>query len=280
LALTNPGGGALLGSPHTAVLTIVDGEVGGSIQFGADHYRVREGKGSGAITVTRSNGTAKVTVNYTTLAGSATAGADYTETSGTLTFGRHRRSKTFRVPVVNDTLAEAPEIVLLQLSSPTQGAVLGPRQSAVLTLVDNDAGGAFRFSAAAYSVKEGTPSATITVTRSGGAAGDVSVDVAVVGGTAVVGTDFTIPGALVPNALVRLPFAPGQTRGSFTIAIANDSDAEPNKTVLLGLQNPQGGSTLGSPATATLTIVDNDHAPRSSSPPGHTASTNAVPRQH
>ena len=51
------------------------------------------------------------------------------------------------------------------------------------------------------------------------------------------------------------------TNQSFTIAIFNDSIIEANETVGLILSSPTGGATLGSPASATLVILDNDEPP-------------------
>ena len=67
-------------------------------------------------------------MTYTVLAGSATQGPDYGGTyTGVLPFAANQTSQTFKVTIVNDTLAEGPETCLLQLSSPTGGAILGPR---------------------------------------------------------------------------------------------------------------------------------------------------------
>src|SRR5213076_256214 len=175
LTLCVPPGRATLGTPDTAVLTIIDNDSGGVLQFSSATYSVNEGvlSGKAVIKVTRSGGSASgVTVNYSTGDGTATAGFDYTATSGMLTFGAGVTSKTFAIPIVKDTLDESDETVNLTLSDPTGGATLGTPDTAVLTIIDNDSGGVLQFSSATYSVNEGVLSgkAVIKVTRSGGSA--------------------------------------------------------------------------------------------------------------
>ncbi len=158
---------------------------------------------------------------------------------------------TFQVPIVNDTVIEANETVSLTLSSPTGGATLGTRPTATLTITDNDKGGAFVFGSSAYSRAENGGSATITVKRTGGAASGVSVSYATGGGTATPGVDYTATTG-------TLNFAAGQTSAQFTINLANDAAVEGNETIGLALSNPKGGATLGSPSSATLTVLDDD----------------------
>jgi hypothetical protein len=66
---------------------------------------------------------------------------DYFATSGVLTFGAGMMSRTFTVPILNDTLDEPSETVTLTLSSPGGGATLGTPSTARLTIVDNDPAG-------------------------------------------------------------------------------------------------------------------------------------------
>jgi hypothetical protein len=233
-------------------LTITDNDLGGELNFSASTYTVRESGLRATITVKRTGGTASgVTVDYSTSNGTAAAGVDYTATAGTLVFLSGQTSKTFTIPILNDTIFEGDETINLTLANATGGATLGPQNTAVLTITDNDFGGAFRFSGSAYTVSEAGPVATITISRSGGTASGVTVDYVTSDGTATAGVDYTaVSGTLL--------FAAGQISQTFTVPVTNDAIDEPNKTVNLGLSNPTGGATLGTPVAAILTITDND----------------------
>src|SRR5262249_31596094 len=95
----------------------------GILQFSSAAYNVNENDGTATITVTRTNGdVGSVSVHYATSDGTATAGSDYAATSGTLTFASGETTKTFTVPITNDTAVEGDETITLTLSSPTGGA--------------------------------------------------------------------------------------------------------------------------------------------------------------
>src|SRR5262249_7683372 len=125
----------------------------GALQFSNASYSVSESGGTATITVTRTGGsTGSVTVNYATSNGTATPGSDYTAASGPLTFAAGETTKTFTVPIINDTLVEGDETVNLTLSSPTGGATLGSQSTATLTIQDDDVAhpGVLQFSASAF----------------------------------------------------------------------------------------------------------------------------------
>ncbi len=135
LQLGNPTGGARLGTRTTGTVTIVDNE--GVVQWTAASYGVGEGR-SARLVVLRSNAVdAGVTVEYVTHAGTAVAPDDYAETSGTLTFGAGIAALPITVPTVNDTVHEGPQAFTVELRNP-QGARLGPRSTAAVTIGDND----------------------------------------------------------------------------------------------------------------------------------------------
>jgi subtilisin len=138
LTLSDPVGG-LLGSQSTATLTVNDDDAAGTVQFSLPTYTVSESGRRATITVTRTGGSASgVGVSYATSNGTATAGSDYTATAGTLTFAVNQTTKTFTVPVTNDTTVEGNETINLTLSNPTGGAALGAQNTAELTISDND----------------------------------------------------------------------------------------------------------------------------------------------
>lgn len=113
--------------------------------------------------------------------------------------------------------------------------------------------GSLQFSSADYSVAENVAggSVTITVTRLDGLDTEVTVDYATSDGTAVAGQDYQPAGG-------TLVFPAQVSSQTFDVQIIDDAIPESDETVNLTLSNPSGGGSLGIPAMATLTIVDND----------------------
>jgi hypothetical protein len=248
LSLKNPVG-TLVGAQSTAVLTILDKDLAGTLQFSAAVYRVSETGSTATITVTRAGGAASgVTVNYATSDGSGIAGKDYLATSGTLTFGSSVLSQSFAVKILNDGVVQGDETVGLSLSSPGGGATLGATSTAQLVIASDDSEA--QFSTGSYTVAEKGGIATIGVTRSGSAAQPLSVDYATSNGTAIAGTNYVA-------ASGTLTFAAGVLARSFTVAALDDGSVAPSRTVQLTLSNPSGGG-LGLNHAAILTILGDD----------------------
>jgi fibronectin type 3 domain-containing protein len=243
-----------LGTPSAAVLTITDDDGGaGTVQFSAGTYTVGEGGSSVTITATRTGGSVgAASVNYATANGTATAGSDYTAASGTLSWAAGViGSKTFTVPISQDTLVEGNETINLTLSGAV-GATLGPAPTSVITITDDDGGaGTVQFSAGTYTVGEGGGSVTITATRTGGSVGAASVNYATANGTAAAGSDYTATSG-------TLSWAAGVIGSkTFTVPITQDAAVEGNETINVTLSGAVG-ATLGPAPTSVITITDDD----------------------
>ncbi len=114
------------------------------------------------------------------------------------------------------------------------------------------------FSSGSYSAGEGAGSLSITVNRSFGTSGEVSVDYAANGGTASERSDYT-------TFVGTLRFLNGETTRTLTLLLTEDAFVDGTKTINLSLSNPQG-AILGSPSISTVTITDNDTTPSSANP--------------
>ena len=138
LTLTNPRGGAVIGSQNTAVLSIDDDDI--QLNFSSANYTAGEnGSPAAHITVNRL-GVASVPVEVSLLLqnGTATAPNDYFDTPIVVGFAPGETSKTVTIPIVNDELLEPDKTILLSLASPTNGASLGSQTTATLTIVNDD----------------------------------------------------------------------------------------------------------------------------------------------
>ena len=206
---------------------------------------VTEG-GTLSYTVTKTGGTSgSFSVNYATANGSAMAGSDYTAASGTLTFAAGETTKTITVATIDDSVVESAETVLVNLSSPTNGATITAAQGSG-TINDNDV--AFAISNATGAMEGGT--LTFTVTKAGTTSSSYSVNYATANGTATSGSDYTATSG-------TLTFLPGDTTKTITVATIDDSVVEPAETVLMNLSAPTGNATITT-AQGSATIIDND----------------------
>lgn len=127
-----------------------------------------------------------------------------------------------------------------------------------LSAVSPNAAGFLAFNNSAFSQHEGTSGttpATVTVSRTGGSLGAVSVHYATSDGTAIAGTDYVA-------ASGTLNWADGDTADkTFPVTVNGTSTYAANKTVNLTLSAAGGGAAVGVQSTATLTLL-NDNTPR------------------
>ncbi|MES9991434.1 MAG: Calx-beta domain-containing protein [Candidatus Thiodiazotropha sp.] len=260
LNLSNPTS-VTLGNRDLAEVHIQDNEATpamGTLQFSGAAFSVDEGTATLDIPVVRISGSmGAVSVLCSTTDSSAVAGSDYTATQSTISFADGETQQTCSVPITDDSQFESDEQFMVSLSAPSGGAVLGTTSTANVTIVSDDpvpAAGSLQFGLSGFQQVENGALATITVSRSSGSSGSVSVDYATADGSATAGSDYTA-------ASGTLSFADGVTSTSFQVSILDDSAFEGDETLTLSLSNPSGGAVIGAVATAQLTIEDDEQAP-------------------
>src|SRR5262249_21072823 len=111
--------------------------------------------------------------------------------------------------------------------------------------------GNVRFAPTGYFVDENATNAVITLFRTNGNVGQISVHLDVSGGTAIPGTDY----AQTNGSVV---FADGETTKSFVVRVFYNPAITGPRTVTLTLSNPTGGAGIVGSATVPLTINDVD----------------------
>lgn len=250
ITLGDPSPGVFLTPNASAVMTIIDNDAPpvisiedvtheeGNLNIGQFSFRVSLSTASGL----------PVSVDYTTTPGTATASSDYVTAGGTVNFAPGETLKNIVVIVFGDLTPELNETFTVDLSNPGN-ATFGDNQ-ALGTIVDDDNPGKFSFAFAPYSGTE-HDSVMVTVSRTNGDAGTVSVDYMTNGGSATPVADYTpVSGTLI--------FSDGETAKTFFVTLSDDANPEPTESVNLVLSNPIGGATLGVPSIAVLNIFDND----------------------
>ncbi|MCU7933390.1 MAG: hypothetical protein KZQ99_00735 [Candidatus Thiodiazotropha sp. (ex Dulcina madagascariensis)] len=262
ISLSNPVS-VTLGDQSFAVITIQDNEPipsAGSVQFSGSAFTVTEGASEILVPVTRISGSSgAVSVVCGTADSSALAGSDYTATQSTISFADGEMVQHCRIPILNDSSYENDEMLIVNLGTPSGGAVLGFPSMAVVTLKNDDpvpAAGSLQFSLLEYAQTESGGAASISVSRSGGASGAVSINYATSDSSATSGQDYSA-------ASGTLNFADGVASAAFQITVLDDSTYEGDERVSLTLSNPSGGAVLGAATDANLTIDDDESAPAS-----------------
>jgi hypothetical protein len=249
VTLLNPSAGATLGAQTAAVVTITDFEEG-HLQFNSSTGSVNEAGGSIAITITRTGGSnGAVSASYATANGTATAGSDYTSAAGTVNFANGDTApKTFNVPITNDALVEGNETFNVNLSTPTGGATIGSPATETVTIVDATIPGSVQFSTAVNTVAESAGTVALTITRTGGSGGALTVNYTTGNGTATAPSDYT-------TTTGSVTFLDGDAAPkTINIPIVSDAIPEPPESFTVTLSMPTAG-TIGAQGTTTVTIT-------------------------
>jgi uncharacterized delta-60 repeat protein len=137
--LSEPEGGAGIGT-RTAIVSIpADGAPGGQFAMYVDSYIVSE-PGVASLLVSRNfYYEGDVCVTLTPSSGSAVGGVDFDAEPVTHCWRDQETDAWYvEIPITNDETRENDESFQVALSDPTGGAVLGPSSSATITIAGND----------------------------------------------------------------------------------------------------------------------------------------------
>lgn len=200
-------------------------------------------------TVTRNVVSASaITVNITA-SGSAISGSDYSGAVASVIIPANAASATITIDPVTDAAIEANETVILTVASGS-GYTVGAPASATGTIANDDLPTASITVSPASVVEDGAANLTYTVTLSAAPFAPLPVNF-ILGGTAssdgtdyaVVSSPVTIPAGATSQTIVIDPNATGLI--------------EPDESVVVTLASG-AGYTVGAPASATGTIVNDD----------------------
>ena len=250
----NPGAPYELGAPATATITIVDDDHRPTLTLQQAAYRVNEADGALDITVSISpalpvTSTVNITTQHIT-----SAAADIT-VPATLTLPKGATSATLRIPVTADTEVEDAELLMIALSAVADAPYeLGAPFGAFITILD-DPRPALTFEQASYTANEADGAVRVVVNIAPSMPGGSTLLL-----TPVFGQGHTAASADINSTAPKLvTLAPHVSSVVVLIPITNDTEREVNETFAIALSGGPGTVfRLGSPATATVTIVDND----------------------
>ncbi|GGD76044.1 Calx-beta domain-containing protein [Paenibacillus nasutitermitis] len=233
----------------------LDPSPSGNFTFALAEAKGTEGKSEFTIRVLRKGGTSgQATVNYATSDGTAISGIDYAGKSGTLTFAPGVSEVKLRVGVIDNFDLDGDRDFYVTLSSPSAGAGLGAITNLKLTITDNERAeaGIIAFESDHYTFSEDDGNVEITLTRSPGATGKLSVYVTDQSGTATRGNDYDFD-----YSVRNVTFAEGELTKTLTFRIVNDILPESDESFKLQFES-SGGAVLGAIRETTITITDDD----------------------
>ncbi len=255
------GGNAIFGISN-AVLRLINPNFQGYLTFSATNYNGNESGGSVSFIVNRVAGSAgQISVTYATTNGTALAGTNYVGVTNSLNWsGGDSSPRIITVPLLNTGTVGGLKQFGLRLFNPTNSAGYAPQlffagspgsvTNATVTITNDDSYGNLQFSAPAYLGSEVGGSATITVTRTGGATGSASVNYATSDGSN------TVAGVNYVATNGTLSFASNQIAASFNVLIKNDNVQDPSNFFFnVTLSSPVNAS-LGSPTNSIVNILD------------------------
>ena len=244
-----------VGASHTATVTITPAL---KVDFTTIAETIDENGGAATLTIRLSAATADdLVIPVITTDGTATAGADYAALSANVTFTAGAAlTQTIRVDAIDNGLNEDSETFMVGFGTLPAGVLPGDRHSVTVTITDDDIP-EVSFSTDSVSVAESAVTVTVTVQLDIPPASSLVIPVTATDGTAIEGSDYRLDiTSVVFTAATTNAGQPLST--TLTVLIADGGDDEIDETFTLGFGTLPPGVAVGTPATVTVTIIDDD----------------------
>ena len=243
------------GSATIATAKIADDDIH-AISITASDATANETAGdAGAFTITRTGDTtAALKVDYV-IGGTATLGVDFQTLAGFAIIPEGQASVTVPVQPIDDTLGESAQTVILYLRSDTLYTTVSPF-SATVTINDND--GSYASVVATDGVaSEPTSDTGVYKFTVRGSSGTKAVKFSL-GGTAVLGTDYTVTGATMTGTNGSINVTANNT-ANLTITPVNDTALEDTESVIVTITADAAYTIDPLENASTLILRDNDN---------------------
>jgi hypothetical protein len=237
-----------VGAAASATVTIADRPVPTVNITASDATASEVGGNGGTFTLTRSGATSSALTVDVTIGGTASNGVDFTTIAASVAFAAGAPSATVAVEPINDALIEGTESVVITLVDGAEYNV-GGQSSATVTIADAPIPIVTVTAPDPDAAESGPDSGTFTIARTGDLTFPLTV-ARTIFGSASAGLDYAAVGATT-----TIPA--GQASVTVTIAPIDDAAAEGAETVLLTVTDT-ADYDVGTPATATVTILDDD----------------------
>ncbi|HEX8738222.1 MAG TPA: Calx-beta domain-containing protein, partial [Pyrinomonadaceae bacterium] len=256
VTLSGATGGAIIGSPNAATVTITDDDATPTLSIND----VSQNEGTGGttnfvFTVTLSAPSAQaVAVDYATIDGTATAPGDYAPIPPTtVVFAPGETTKQVTVSVVGDAVVEPNETFFVNLANAVNATIADNQGQGTIVNDDVQPGQLSINDVRVTEGNSGTTTATFTVTLvSGGSPNPTTVNYATANGTATAGSDYVATSG-------TLTFAPGETTKTITVTINGDTLKEANEFFFVNLSTPSSNAVIADGQGVGI-IIDDDRA--------------------
>lgn len=190
-------------------------------------------------------------IHFSTRDGSAKKNLDYEPVSGVLEFKEGETKKQIRIPILHHEVESRQEEFNVILENPSKETDLGDPSICTVTILDMSNHGTITVDSTRYHSDANPGEISIGVKRSGGSDGAVAISYRTIDATAI-GGESQNDGSDYIKLEGTLWFRHGEA--AKTIDLVINPNAHDHSTLIVALQRPLLGATLGEECAMVITI--------------------------